>query len=57
MEFNRFFNIFTVSAIVIMLLTTLISACFAISERANSNLGVGIVAENEKNDQLTDTRF
>ena len=57
MEFNRMFNIFTVSAIVIMLLTTLISACFTVSVRGNSNLGVSIVAENEKNNQLTATRF
>lgn len=57
MEFNRIFNIFTVSAIAIMILITAVSACFTISNRANGNLGVGLVAENEKNDQLTDTRF
>lgn len=57
MEFNRIFSIFTVSAIVILLLTTLVSACFAISSRANSNLGVAIITENEKNNQLTTERF
>ena len=40
MEFNKLFNMFTVIAIVIMLLTALISAGCAISERAKSNLGV-----------------
>ena len=57
MEFNKMFNVFTVSAIVIMLLTTLISACFAVSVRADSNLGVSVVTENEKNNQLTTARF
>ena len=57
MEFNKMFNVFTVSAIVIMLLTTLISACFAVSMRADSNLGVSVVTENEKNNQLTTARF
>ena len=57
MEFNRIFNIFTVSAIIIMLLTTIVAACFTISSRANSNLGVAIVTENEKNNQLTTERF
>lgn len=57
MEFNKMFNVFTVSAILIMLLTTLISACFAVSMRADSNLGVSVVTENEKNNQLTTARF
>lgn len=57
MEFNRLFNIFTVCAIVIMLLTTLVSACFTVSKRAESNLGVFAASENEKNYQLTDKRF
>lgn len=57
MEFNRIFNIFTVSAIIIMLLTTVVSVCFTISNRANSNLGVAVVTENEKNNQLTTERF
>lgn len=39
MEFNRLFNVFTVSAIVIMLLTAFISAGFAVRERAEMNLG------------------
>lgn len=45
MEFNRFFNIFTVSAIVILLAVTFVSACFAVSSRANSNLGVDVTVE------------
>ena len=57
MEFNKMFNIFTVSAIIIMLLITLVSACFAISVRGNSNLGVSVVTEIEKNNQLTTERF
>ena len=57
MEFNKMFKIFTVSAIIIMLLTTLVSACFAVSVRGNSNLGVSVVTENEKNNQLTTERF
>ena len=57
MEFNKMFNFFTVAAIVIMLLTTLVSACFTVSVRGNSNLGVSIFAENEKNNQLTAIRF
>ena len=45
MEFNRFFNLFTVSVIVILLAVTFVSACFAVAERANSNLGVGVTVE------------
>lgn len=51
------FNVFTVAAIVIMLVTTLISACFTISTRGNSNLGVSVITETEKNNQLTTERF
>ena len=57
MEFNKMFNFFMASAIAIMLLTAFISACFAVSMRADSNLGVSVVTENEKNNQLTATRF
>jgi hypothetical protein len=39
MEFNRLFNIFTISAIIIMLFTTLVSAGFAVRERAENNMG------------------
>lgn len=39
MEFNRLFNIFTVSAIIIMLLTVLVSAGVAVKERSEINLG------------------
>ena len=39
MEFNRLFNVFTVSAIVIMLLTVLVSAVVAVKERSEINLG------------------
>lgn len=40
MEFNKIFNTFTITAVIIMLLTTLVSVGFAISERAKTNLGV-----------------
>jgi hypothetical protein len=39
MEFNRLFNIFTISAIVIMLLTVFASAVVAVKERSEINLG------------------
>lgn len=45
MEFNRFFNIFTVAVIVILLAVTFVSACFAVTNRANGNLGVNVTVE------------
>lgn len=37
-EFNKLFNIFTVLAIVIMLLTTVVAASITVIEKGNSNL-------------------
>ncbi|MEE1504290.1 MAG: hypothetical protein UGF89_08635 [Acutalibacteraceae bacterium] len=37
-EFNRLFNIFTVLAIVIMLLTTVVAASITVIEKGKSNL-------------------
>ena len=37
-EFNKLFNAFTVLAIVIMLLTTVVAASITIIEKGNSNL-------------------
>ena len=37
-EFNRLFNIFTVLAIVIMLLTTVVAASVTVIEKGKSNL-------------------
>ena len=39
MEFNRLINAFTASAIIIMLVTALVGGAFAVSSRAESNLG------------------
>jgi hypothetical protein len=44
-EFNKLFNAFTVLAIVIMLLTTVVAASITIIEKGNSNL-YSVVAEN-----------
>ncbi|MBQ8182909.1 MAG: hypothetical protein IJ025_03290 [Clostridia bacterium] len=57
MEFNRYFNFFTVSAIVILLVTALAAASFAVVSRAESNLGTVSSYENEKNNQLTEPIF
>ncbi len=57
MEFNRLFNVFTVSAIVILLVTALVSAGFTISSRAESNLGAVNNSEYEKNNQVTHPIF
>lgn len=57
MEFNRYFNFFTVSAIVILLVTALVSASFAVVSRAESNLSTVNSYENEKNNQLTEPIF
>ena len=43
-EFNKLFNAFTVLAIVIMLLTTVVAASITIIEKGNSNL-YSVVAE------------
>ncbi len=51
------FNFFTVSAIVVMLMTTLVSACFAVASRGDGNLGLVNVTETEKNEQVTNRRF
>lgn len=37
-EFNKLFNIFTVLAIVIMLLTTVVAASITVVEKGKSNL-------------------
>ena len=37
-EFNKLFNIYTVLAIVIMLLTTVVAASITVIEKGNSNL-------------------
>ena len=37
-EFNKLFNVYTVLAIVIMLLTTVVSASITVIEKGNSNL-------------------
>ena len=37
-EFNRLFNVFTVLAIVIMLLTTVVAASITVIEKGESNL-------------------
>ena len=37
-EFNKLFNIFTVLAIIIMLLTTVVGASITVIEKGNSNL-------------------
>ena len=44
-EFNRLFNAFTVLAIVIMLLTTVVAASVTVIEKGNSNL-YSVVAGN-----------
>ncbi len=44
-EFNKLFNIFTVLAIVIMLLTTVVAASVTVIEKGESNL-YSVVAEN-----------
>lgn len=53
MEFNRLLNAFTVSAIIILLVTALVGAAFTVSSRAESNLGTVSNTEYEKNNQLT----
>ncbi len=37
-EFNKLFNIFTVLAIIVMLLTTVVGASITVIEKGNSNL-------------------
>lgn len=37
-EFNKLFNMFTVLAIIIMLLTTVVGASITVIEKGNSNL-------------------
>ena len=43
-EFNKLFNIFTVLAIIIMLLTTVVAASVTVIEKGNSNL-YSVIAE------------
>ena len=57
MEFNRLFNIFTVSAIIVLLVTAFVTASFTVLTRAESNLGVANNYEYEKNNQVTDAIF
>ncbi len=42
MEFEKIFNFFTVSAVVILVVTTLICVSFVIIDKADSNLGATI---------------
>ena len=44
MEFEKLFNIFLACVITILLLVTIVSLCFVIVNKANSNLGM--VADN-----------
>ncbi len=37
-EFNRLFNVFTIAAIIIMLLTTVVAASVTVIEKGRSNL-------------------
>ena len=46
-EFNKLFNIFTVLAIVIMLLTTVVAASITVIEKGKSNLFSANVTINE----------
>lgn len=39
MEFEKLFNFYTVSVVVILFLITMISVSFVIIDKANSNLG------------------
>ena len=57
MEFNRLFNVFTVSSIIILLMTALVTASFTVSSRAESNLGVFSNTEYEKNNQVAHRIF
>ena len=57
MEFNRLFNIFTISSIVIMLLTVLISAGIAVKERSEINLGHKSSASVFVNHTINDLSF
>lgn len=45
-EFNKLFNIFTVLAIVIMLLTTVVAASVTVIEKGESNL-YSVIAEKD----------
>ena len=47
-EFNRLFNIFTVLAIVVMLLTTVVAASVTVIEKGRSNLYSVNATRNEK---------
>ncbi len=57
MEFNRLLNAFTISAIVILLVTALVGATFTVSRRAESNLGAVNNSQYEKNNQLAHPIF
>ena len=46
-EFNKLFNIFTVLAIVIMLLTTVVAASITVIEKGNSNIFSANATRNE----------
>ena len=46
-EFNKLFNIFTVLAIVIMLLTTVVAASVTVIEKGNSNIFSANATRNE----------
>lgn len=48
MEFNKIFNFFTVTAIVILLVTTFVATGITIVTRAKSNLGVSVVTQSLK---------
>lgn len=48
MEFSKILSFFTVSAIVILLLTTFVAAGITIVSRAESNLGVSSMTQSLK---------
>ena len=42
MEFEKLFNFYTISAVVILVVTTLICVSFVIVDKADSNLGATV---------------
>lgn len=51
MEFEKLFNFYTITVVVILVLSTLISVSFVIIDKANSNLGAA--AENLTSENCT----
>ncbi len=48
MEFSKILNVFTISAIVVLLLVAFICACVTVVERANNNLEYAEIIESKK---------